>query len=128
MHFLVQKEVAEKINGKIHTKNWGKLAIKISCFFESELLFNVYPESFDIKPKVDSTFIKLKPRPDAFINNNEIKGFFSFIDDALTSKRKNIKNNLKKYNIDWEKTSIDPKSRTEQLTLETLISLYRSVS
>ena len=128
MHFLVQKEVAEKINGKIHTKNWGKLAIKISCFFESELLFNVYPESFDIKPKVDSTFIKLKPRLDAVINNNEIEGFFSFIDEALTSKRKNIKNNLKKYNIDWEKTSIDPKSRTEQLTLETLISLYRSVS
>ena len=59
MHFLVQKEVAEKINGKIQTKNWGKLAIKIACFFESKMLFDVYPESFDIKPKVDSTFIKL---------------------------------------------------------------------
>ena len=30
MHFLVQKEVAEKINGKLQTKNWGKLAIKIA--------------------------------------------------------------------------------------------------
>ena len=127
MHFLVQKEVAEKINGKSQTKNWGKLAIKIACFFESEMLFNVYPESFDIKPKVDSTFIKLKPRPDSIINMNEVDGFFKFIDDALTSKRKNIKNNLKKYDIDWEKTSIDPKSRTEQLSLETLISLFRLV-
>jgi 16S rRNA (adenine1518-N6/adenine1519-N6)-dimethyltransferase len=128
MHFLVQKEVAEKINGKSQTKNWGKLAIKIACFFESEMLFNVYPESFDIKPRVDSTFIKLKPRPDSIINMNEVDGFFNFIDDALTSKRKNIKNNLKKYDIDWEMTSIDPKSRTEQLSLETLISLFRSVS
>jgi len=128
MHFLVQKEVAEKINGKIQTKNWGKLAIKIACFFESEMLFDVYPESFDIKPKVDSTFIKLKARPDKILNTNEIEGFFSFIDDALTSKRKNIKNNLKKYDIDWRKTSIDPTSRTEQLNLETLISLFRSVS
>ena len=58
---------------------------------------------------------------------NEVDGFFKFIDDALTSKRKNIKNNLKKYDIDWEKTSIDPKSRTEQLSLETLISLFRLV-
>ena len=39
MHFLVQKEVAEKIAGKVGTKSWGKLAIKIAAFFDNEILF-----------------------------------------------------------------------------------------
>jgi len=128
MHFLVQKEVAIKINGKIKTKNWSKLAIKISCFFESEMLFNVYPESFDIKPKVDSTFIRLTLKPKSLIIENEIESFFKFVDDALITKRKTIKNNLKKYNIDWDKLNINPASRTEELNLETLIRLFRSLS
>ena len=49
MHFLVQKEVAEKINGTVGTKNWGKLSIKLSAFFNIQILFDVPPESFDIK-------------------------------------------------------------------------------
>ena len=42
MHFLVQKEVAEKINGKVSTKNWGKLALKISAFFNCEIICLMY--------------------------------------------------------------------------------------
>ena len=48
MHFLVQKEVAEKISGAVGTKDWGKLAIKIAAFFESQILFDVPPDAFDI--------------------------------------------------------------------------------
>ena len=62
MHFLVQKEVAEKISGNVGTKNWGKLSIKLSAFYNTQILFNVPPESFDIKPKVDSSFIRLSPK------------------------------------------------------------------
>ena len=61
-HFLVQKEVAEKIAGKIATKNWGKLSIKLSAFFNTEILFDVPPEAFDIKPKVNSSFIRMTPQ------------------------------------------------------------------
>ena len=64
MHFLVQKEVAQKITGQVASKNWGKLAIKISAFFNSEILFDVPPEAFDIKPKVNSSFIRLLPKKD----------------------------------------------------------------
>ena len=62
LHFLVQKEVAEKIAGKIASKNWGKLSIKLSAFFNTEILFDVPPEAFDIKPKVNSSFIRMTPQ------------------------------------------------------------------
>ena len=64
IHFLVQKEVAQKVVGKQSTKSWGKLAIKMSSFFNTEVLFDVPPEAFDIKPKVNSSFIRLIPKKD----------------------------------------------------------------
>ena len=125
MHFLVQKEVAEKISGQLATKDWGKLAIKTSAFFESEILFDVPPEAFDIKPKVNSSFIRLIPKKnldyDLSIKNN----LYKVIDLAFSSRRKNIKNNLKALNISWSEIDIDPTKRSEEIPLEYFIKLAK---
>ena len=127
MHFLVQKEVAEKVTGNISTKNWGKLALKISAFFDSEVLFDVPPESFDIKPNVNSSFIRLLPKKD--INYDlEIKSdLYNVIDSAFMSRRKNIKNNLKNLNINWNEVDIDPNKRSEELSTQDFINLAKSL-
>ena len=125
MHFLVQKEVAEKINGKIQTKNWGKLAIKIACFFESKMLFDVYPESFDIKPKVNSSFIRLSPKEN-FIDSSLKQSLFKIIDMSFISRRKNIKNNLKKIFIDWDSLGINPNLRPEEVSLEEYLEISKN--
>ena len=127
MHFLVQKEVAEKVTGNVSTKNWGKLALKISAFFDSEVLFDVPPESFDIKPNVNSSFIRLFPKKD--INYGlEIKSdLFDVIDSAFMSRRKNIKNNLKNLNINWNEVDIDPNKRSEELSTQDFIYLAKSL-
>ena len=127
MHFLVQKEVAEKVTGNVSTKNWGKLALKISAFFDSEILFDVPPESFDIKPNVNSSFIRLLPKKD--INYDlEIKSdLYNVIDSAFMSRRKNIKNNLKNLNINWNEVDIDPNKRSEELSTQDFIYLAKSL-
>ena len=127
MHFLVQKEVAEKVTGNVSTKNWGKLALKISAFFDSEVLFDVPPESFDIKPNVNSSFIRLLPKKD--INYDlEIKSdLYNVIDSAFMSRRKNIKNNLKNLNINWNEVDIDPNKRSEELSTQDFINLAKSL-
>ena len=127
MHFLVQKEVAEKVTGNVSTKNWGKLALKISAFFDSEILFDVPPESFDIKPNVNSSFIRLLPKKD--INYDlEIKSdLYNVIDSAFMSRRKNIKNNLKNLNINWNEVDIDPNKRSEELSIQDFIYLAQSL-
>ena len=127
MHFLVQKEVAEKVTGNVSTKNWGKLALKISAFFESEVLFDVPPESFDIKPNVNSSFIRLLPKKD--INYDlEIKSdLYNVIDSAFMSRRKNIKNNLKNLKINWNEVDIDPNKRSEELSTQDFIYLAKSL-
>ena len=125
MHFLVQKEVAEKINGKVSTKNWGKLALKISAFFETEVLFDVPPEAFDIKPKVNSSFIRLIPRKNLNYDISIKDNLFKIIDLAFSSKRKNIKNNLKSLNISWDSFGLDPTLRSENLSVEDFIKLAK---
>ena len=127
MHFLVQKEVAEKVTGNVSTKNWGKLALKISAFFDSEVLFDVPPESFDIKPNVNSSFIRLLPKKD--INYDlEIKSdLYNVIDSAFMSRRKNIKNNLKNLNINWNEVDINPNKRSEELSTQDFIYLAKSL-
>ena len=126
MHFLVQKEVAEKITGTIKTKNWGKLSIKISAFFNTEILFDVPPESFDIKPKVMSSFIRMTPKQNLEIDSKLVTNLYKVIDLSFSSRRKNIKNNLKKQNFDWDNLDIDFNLRPEELSLNDYVELAKA--
>ena len=124
MHFLVQKEVAEKINGTVGTKNWGKLSIKLSAFFNTQILFDVPPESFDIKPKVNSSFIRLTPKKNV-IDVSTKNNLFKIIDMSFSSRRKNIKNNLKKVNLDWDSLEINQNLRPEEVSLENYLKIAK---
>ncbi len=128
MHFLVQKEVAQKISSRVSTKGWGKLAIKISAFFETEILFEVPPEAFDIKPKVDSTFIRFLPKKDLSYNLSIKNNLYKIVDLAFSSRRKTIKNNLKSLDINWNKLDINPAKRSEEISLKDYIKLAKDYS
>ena len=127
MHFLVQKEVAEKISGNVGTKNWGKLSIKLSAFYNTQILFNVPPESFDIKPKVDSSFIRLSPKKIIDIDIVLKKKFYEVVDMSFSSRRKNIRNNLKKVSFNWDELEIDSNLRPEEVSLEEYLKLAKAL-
>ena len=55
------------------------------------------------KPKVNSSFIRLSPKSDLNISTSEKSKLFKVIDMAFVSRRKNIRNNLKGFNLDWSK-------------------------
>jgi len=77
MHFMVQKEMAEVLTSSPGNKSWNKFAVKVAFFYETEILMDISPEAFDIKPKVDSSLVRFKP-----INSQayEIKKLFQIID------------------------------------------------
>ena len=123
MHFMVQKEMAEVLTSSPGNKSWNKFAVKVAFFYETEILMDISPEAFDIKPKVDSSLVRFKP-----INSQafEIKKLFQIIDLSFQSKRKTIFNNLKKHNINWEKLKFDKNLRAEQLSLEDFLEIYKN--
>ena len=128
MHFLVQKEVAHRVCSTNGSKDWGRLAVKIGAFFQTTALFNVPPEAFDIKPKVQSTLIRLIPHKTPQIALSEYQNFSAFVDSAFANKRKNIKNNLKKSSINLEKLGINPLSRAEELSLDEFFLMFKSTA
>ena len=123
MHFMVQKEMAEVLTSSPGNKSWNKFAVKVAFFYETEILLDISPEAFDIKPKVDSSLVRFKP-----INSQafEIQKLFQIIDLSFQSKRKTIFNNLKKHNINWEKLKFDKNLRAEQLSLENFLEIYKN--
>ena len=127
MHFLVQKEVANRVCASNQLGDWGRLGVKIAAFFETAILFDVPPESFDIKPKVQSSFIRLIPRVNPMIALNKYSEFSNLVDRSFANKRKGIKNNLKKLEINFEKLNINPLARAEELSIEDFISVFQSI-
>ncbi len=127
MRFLVQKEVANRVCASNQLGDWGRLGVKIAAFFETAILFDVPPESFDIKPKVQSSFIRLIPRVNPMIALNKYSEFSNLVDRSFANKRKGIKNNLKKLEIHFEKLNINPLARAEELSIEDFISVFQSI-
>jgi 16S rRNA (adenine1518-N6/adenine1519-N6)-dimethyltransferase len=127
MHFLVQKEVAHRICASDKSGDWGRLGVKIAALFKTTILFDVPPESFDIKPKVQSSFIRLIPRVNPMIALNKFSRFSNLVDQSFANKRKGIKNNLKKLAIEFEDLNINPLARAEELSIEDFISVFQTI-
>ena len=123
MHFMVQKEMAEVITSSPGSKSWNKFAVKVAFFYETEILMDISPDAFDIKPKVDSSLVKFKPKK---FQSFKKKKLFQIIDLSFQSKRKTIFNNLKKYNVNWDNLKFDKNLRAEQLSLENFLEIYRN--
>ena len=95
IHFMFQKEVAERITAKPKSKNFGRLSVLIQYFFEAEILFDISANSFSPPPKIQSSFIKLIPKKKEGLKFKNFNNFKKVIKTAFQFKRKTLKNNFK---------------------------------
>lgn len=122
IHFIVQKEIAEKITFKKDNQN--KLAIKIQFFFEIEKMYDVKPNSFYPIPKITSSFIKLTPKK----YTNEIKDidlFNNILTQAFNNQRKKIKKSIKE--IKDENIIKNTELRPKQLSIKEFLNIYKHI-
>jgi|TARA_B110000008_G_C16530055_1_gene387755 16S rRNA A1518/A1519 N6-dimethyltransferase RsmA/KsgA/DIM1 with predicted DNA glycosylase/AP lyase activity len=59
---------------------------------------------------------------------DEFNKFSDLVDQSFANKRKGIKNNLKKLNIDFEELKINPLARAEELSIESFIAIFKTIS
>jgi 16S rRNA (adenine1518-N6/adenine1519-N6)-dimethyltransferase len=93
---MFQKEVAERIAAKPHSKAYGILSVLTQAFYEVEYLFDVPPSAFTPPPNVMSGVIRLK-RKDIFPDFSSIKSFYHIVKMAFGQRRKMLRNPLKPY-------------------------------
>ncbi|MEI6265961.1 MAG: 16S rRNA (adenine(1518)-N(6)/adenine(1519)-N(6))-dimethyltransferase RsmA [Sphingobacteriia bacterium] len=119
---MFQKEVAERIVSKPHTKVYGILSVLVQAFYDVEYLFDVPPSSFNPPPKVNSGVIKLK-RKDHFVAMKSERAFFTLVKAAFNQRRKMVRNPLKPFfDASTLQEAIFTK-RAEQLTVEDFAAL-----
>jgi len=64
-HFMLQKEVVERMAAGPGTKDYGRLSVMLQWRYDIESVLDVPPESFDPPPRVDSAVVRMLPLPDA---------------------------------------------------------------
>lgn len=131
MVMMVQKEVAERLCSKPGNSEYGAISVILNYFFDSEYLFDVDRTCFYPIPNVDSAVIKLIKK-DSFLELNDYNKFKKIVNDSFRMKRKNIRNNLKNYNLEevesiLKKYNLDLTNRAEEIEYEVFVDLANNL-
>jgi 16S rRNA (adenine1518-N6/adenine1519-N6)-dimethyltransferase len=93
-HFMLQKEVVDRIVAK-PGGDMGRLTVMLQAFYRVQTLFDVPPEAFDPPPKVESSVIRMIPRPAPL--TRDTARLQALLAVAFTQRRKMIRNTLGKW-------------------------------
>ena len=94
--FMFQKEMADRIIGKFKTSKYGRLSIITNYRLKIFNKFNVSPNCFFPKPKVNSTVILFKPKKNNSNNIKKLENLEKITNIFFSSKRKMINKSIKK--------------------------------
>ncbi len=118
---MFQKEFARRLL----SKKINSINSIICCFYDVNLNFHVSRNCFRPIPKVDSSVLTFSKKNKSLLEKDEINNFINFKRNLFSYKRKSLKNLLKEHKLEKK---FDLSLRAEDLNLNTLISIFRSIN
>jgi 16S rRNA (adenine1518-N6/adenine1519-N6)-dimethyltransferase len=130
MHFMLQKEVVERMAAGPGGGDWGRLSIMVQYHCRVEHLFNVGPGAFNPPPKVDSAIVRLVPHETLPHPAKDHRLLERVVREAFNQRRKTLRNTLKALlsNAEIEAAGVDGSKRPEQLDLAAFVRLADKLS
>lgn len=127
MHFMLQKEVVDRITAEPGNKSFGRLTVMLGCYMESVALFDVGPDAFRPPPKVMSSVFRMRPHAPGKLDIKHPRELSALVTQAFSKRRKTIRNALKGIVSEAEllASAIDPGTRPEQVAVENWIALSK---
>lgn len=95
---MVQKEVGDRFRAKPGTRDYGSFTVFLDYYFDVHKLLDVSRNVFLPKPNVDSIVVEFTRKKEQLPLLDDAF-FFQFVRDCFKQKRKNLRNNLKKYDL-----------------------------
>lgn len=125
MHFMLQKEVVERMVGMPATSDYGRLSVMLQYRFDMEYVFSVPAESFRPIPQVESAIVHMIPRHKSSMNANDEALFSQIVLAAFSQRRKTLRNTLRHYleADDFSALGIDSGLRAENLSVENFVAI-----
>ncbi len=94
MHFLLQKEVVDRLASEPHSKSYGRLSVMVQYYCKVEKLFQVPPGAFSPPPKVDSALVRLTPWQPPPHPAKNMGTFARLVKTAFSQRRKMLRKSL----------------------------------
>jgi hypothetical protein len=129
MHFMLQREVVDRMVAEPGSKDFGRLSVMLQYHFHMERLFIVPPGSFNPPPKVDSAIVRMIPIDHLKVGAGEtVKNhdrFASVVASAFSQRRKMLRNTLRELiaEADLAALGITPTARAEDIAVADYVRL-----
>jgi len=129
MHFMLQKEVVDRMAAGPGSKTYGRLSIMLGCRFQIDALFDVDRLAFEPPPEVTSAVVRLAPLPAGTYVIDDEKRLSKLVAQAFSQRRKTIRNSLKKVADEaiLKSVGIDPGLRPEAISIADYVRLANTL-
>ena len=125
MHFMLQKEVVNRMVAGPGSKAFGRLSVMTQYYCHAIPVIEVPPNCFKPAPKVDSAVVRLVPKDKAQRCAKDTKLLNTVCLEAFNQRRKTLRNSLSNLldEAQLKSLGIDPSLRAESLSLQQFIEI-----
>jgi 16S rRNA (adenine1518-N6/adenine1519-N6)-dimethyltransferase len=125
-HFMLQKEVVDRMAAVPGNKDYGRLSVMLQWRYEIQPVLDVPPEAFDPPPRVDSAVVRMRPLPAPEGVDPALLG--ELVAVAFSQRRKMLRNTLGRWLKERRFTGeIDLQRRAEEVPVDEYLMLARTV-
>ncbi len=91
-HFMLQKEVVQRMAASPATKDYGRLSVMLQWRYDIESVLDVPPQAFDPPPRVDSALVRMQPLPPR--DDIDVRLLGELVMVAFSQRRKLLRHTL----------------------------------
>ena len=132
--YLVQREVAERLDAPPGSKAYGALTVNVAALARAEILFGVPAGAFVPPPKVESAVVRITPLAEPRIHPDEERRFRTLVQSIFGMRRKQMRRIVRNVlGVGPEAAEsllaaadIEPDARPEVLGVERFVALMRA--
>lgn len=117
MHFMLQKEVVQRMAASPGSKAYGRLSVMTQYYCQAQTVVEVPPGAFQPPPKVQSAVVRLTPHRQRPYPETDIKTLNQVCAAAFGQRRKTLRNSLRELISEEQliELGINPAARPETL-------------
>ena len=126
-HFMLQKEVVERMVASPSTANYGRLSVMLQWRYDMEMVLLVGPQAFDPPPRVDSAVVRMTPWPQPA--DVQLKLLSELVQVAFSQRRKLLRHTLGQW-LEARAFSgvFDVKRRAEEVAVAEYVALAQALT
>ena len=125
-HFMLQKEVVERMAAQPGNKDYGRLTVMLQWRYAIEAVLDVAPQAFEPPPRVNSSVVRMRPLPAPQGVDAAVLGALVMV--AFSQRRKVLRNTLGRWLAERSYAgTFDLQRRAEEVPVGEYLALARAL-